>query len=445
MKNKTITQFLEEDFSPAALYLNYRTTPSLIDGLKNSHRKIIYTLRKKNIKTRQKVSQFASLVAAETDYLHGEVSLAGAITSLGQNYSGTNNLPLLVADGNFGTRFSHEASATRYIYTYPQKYFDNVFRKEDDCNLITQIFEGEEIEPRFFVPAVPLILINGCTGIGVGFASKILCRSTENMIKAIRCKLQNQRLPEKLFFPAWNNFNGTIVSLGPCKWQVVGSATITGKRVNITELPVSYDLMGYITVLKKLKEKGVITKFTDSSEDDKFQFEVILSPEEITKSTDEILSDLKLVVTYSESLTCLDENNAICEFNSVKEIFERYYAIRMEYLEKRLKSEIARLTQEASDAEEVMKFIQEVIKGTINLKDKRANVEKCLKDKGYTLIEKLLSMPLHSITDERAAEIKNKYEAKVKELEEMKKQTPTSLWMKDLDDLEKAIKDERRN
>lgn len=442
-QQKTVTDFLENDFSPSALYLNFRSQPSAIDGLKNSHRKAIYTLKKKNIKDRQKVSQLGPLVAAETDYLHGDASIIGAITTLGQDYAGTNNLPLLVADGNFGTRFSHDPSAPRYIYTYPQKYFNSIFRKEDDVNLITQIFEGSEIEPRFYVPTIPLLLVNGCTGIGVGFASKILCRDPLNMIKAIQNTLDKKRLSLNLFTPSFKGFTGDVVSVGNNKWQIRGKASLSGHKLTITEIPINYSLTDYISILKKLKDKGLIIKITDLSEDDKFHFELILSVEEASKDIEVIMNDLKLITSFTESLTCLDANNAIREFKSPKEIFDYYFQIKIEYLNKRIESEIKRLALESQSLEEIYKFILDVIDNKINLKLKKAEVEKQIISRGYKSIDKLLNMPLVSITQEKAEESKNKYESKIQELEAMKKETAESLWKKDLAELEKQLKENK--
>lgn len=436
---KSITDFLEEDFSSSALYLSYRSLPSVIDGLKQSHRKAVYTIKKKNIKERQKVSQFGPLVAAETDYLHGDVSIIGAITTLGQDYAGTNNLPLLVADGNFGTRFSHEPSAPRYIYTYPKKYFNEIFKKEDDCNLITQIFEGNEIEPRFYVPTLPMILINGCTGIGVGFAAKILSRDPKNIILAIKAILNNKRLNSKWLVPSFKGFKGDVESLEDNKWAIKGVCKLEKNKLTITEIPVNYSLSDYISILKKLKDKGIILRYVDSSEDDRFNFEIFLPPEESCKSLNEIMLDLKLVVAVTESLTCLDENNAITEYSSPREILNNYVEVKIEYLNKRISSEIDRLTKEASNLKEIYSFIKDVIEGRINLKLKKAEVEKQIKNRGYVNIEKLLNMPLISITEERALEAKVKWEAKEKELALMKQETPKSLWEKDLDRLEKLI------
>ena len=110
-----ISQFLNYEFADSALYMSYRAIPSYIDGLKNSHRKIVYTIKKKNLKNELKVYQLASMVASESNYIHGDSSLQGAVVTLAQDYTGANNLPILKGEGNFGTRFLNEASAARYI------------------------------------------------------------------------------------------------------------------------------------------------------------------------------------------------------------------------------------------------------------------------------------------------------------------------------------------
>ena len=131
------------------------------------------------------------------------------------------------------------------------------------------------------------------------------------------------------------------------------------------------------------------------------------------------------------------------EFNNVREIFDKYYKIKIEYMKLRIISEIKRLKKEESDLKEIYEFIQEVIKGTVVLKDKKkAEVEAVLKDKGYTIIDKLISMPLYSITIDKAKEIEKKWKDKIKEREAMEKETPENYWLKDINELETALKKE---
>lgn len=441
IKSKDITKFLNEDYSEAALYIAYRAMPSVVDGLKNSGRKIIYTAKKCKLKEDIKVSTYGSKVIETAEYLHGDAAIAGAVVTATQDFTGSNNLPVLKGEGNFGSRHVNQASASRYIFCKPQPYFELLFRPEDDGNLVIQEFEGHEIEPRFYVPTVPLLLINGSNGIGVGYKTVILNRNLNNIIEAIKQKLKNKPFDASLFVPSWNGFTGTVDQIDACKWQIKGIAK-QGKnkrKVEIEELPINYTLKSYLDNLKNLKEKGIIDNYLDYSENDRFKFEVVLSSTEVQKDFDKIMEDLGLVTTLSEQLNCLDENNAITEFNSIEDIFNKYFEIRLIYLQKRINSEIARLQKESDELAEICRFLKEVIAGTINIKDKKANLEADMKAKGYTLIAKLLAMPISSITEERVAEINKAYANKLKELEQMKKETPKSIWLKDLVELEKKI------
>src|SRR5574344_2602094 len=122
-----ITKYLNEEYSDSALYMNYRSLPSYIDGLKNSGRKIIFTIKKNHIKGRMKVSALGSEVVKSAGYLHGDASIQGAVVTKAQEYCGANNLPIVKGEGSFGTRLVPEASAPRYIYARPADNFDKIF------------------------------------------------------------------------------------------------------------------------------------------------------------------------------------------------------------------------------------------------------------------------------------------------------------------------------
>jgi DNA topoisomerase-2 len=216
------------------------------------------------------------------------------------------------------------------------------------------------------------------------------------------------------------------------------------RKVIITEVPITYDLVHYTNVLKKAKEKGIIDKYLDYSEDDIFKFEVKLNPNYMNCSKDELMKHLGLVDTITEILTCIDENNSIAEPESVKEIFEAYYKIKINFLKKRIASEIKRLQDELDYNQEVYKFIMDVNKGNINIKLNKKDVEAKMKELKYKFTEKLIALPIYNLTKDKAAEAKQKVADKEVELEEMKKETPEDVWLKDLDALEAKLKKEGR-
>jgi DNA topoisomerase-2 len=450
-----ITKFLNNEYSDSALYIAYRSLPSYIDGLKNSGRKAIYTIKKRNIKSKLKVSALGSSIIMDAGYLHGDSGIQGTIVTLAADFCGANNLPYIKGEGSFGTRLIPEASAPRYIFARMADYSDEVFRKSDDENLISQEFEGDEIEPRFYVPTLPMLLVNGAEGVGVGFAGKMLARPIENIIKLTKNKLEGKRIKKELLTPGWKGFKGTVIELEPNKYEIKGIFTIQGKKIIIDELPISWDLQKYTELLrkyknpdpKKPKEKKRIEKYIDGSdpESDIFHFEITLTDEEAALPQETIIKDFGLVETITENPTLIGENNDIKEFNDAIEVFNAYYNIKLEYMEKRKKSEIKRLENEKTYLAEVVRFIKEVIAGTINLKLKKSVVEADMKKKKYVNIDKLISMPLYSITSDKAKEMEEKYQAKVVELDNfIKNETPVTLWLKDIDALEKELKKEGR-
>jgi DNA gyrase/topoisomerase IV subunit A len=173
MTEKTITQFLADEYKEFAMYtIENRAIPSLVDGFKPVQRKIIHIsnqLWKSGNEKTKKVFQLAGVVADQAYYHHGNASLENAIITMAQRFK--NNAPLLEEDGQFGSLRSPQAGAPRYIGT---KLSDNFSLLYKDFELLEyKEEEGELIEPKYFLPIIPTVLLNGSSGIAVGFASNI--------------------------------------------------------------------------------------------------------------------------------------------------------------------------------------------------------------------------------------------------------------------------------
>ena len=380
-----LSNFFNSDFVDYASYDNLRKIGSCIDGLKNASRKVIFTVLEKNIKEPIKVSQLANKVAEYAEYLHG--SLDGVVVNLGQDFAGTNNVPLLQKKGNFGTRFAQEASAPRYIFTYGSKNLFTLFKKEDLKILKEQMFEGERIEPVFYVPTLPLILVNGSEGVSSGFAQKILPRNPKNIIKYLTNKIQGKRNNKDLLKPFFNDFKGTVEQGETSfQWLIKGTIERTNKnQITISEIPVGYDLKTYIKVLKTLEDSKVILDWDDLS-DKEFKFIVKMNPKDLDKlSEDEILDKLKLVKKVTENLTCLNANNQIQEFQSAEEILDYYFKVKMEYLGKRKDYLVQELKTDLDILNAKITFIKAIL-------DKILVIEKQPKDKIVKNLEKIITV-----------------------------------------------------
>lgn len=437
-----VKKFFNSDYVNTASYDNIRKIASVVDGQKNAGRKILYTILEKNIKEEIKVSQLGSKIAEFTEYLHG--SLDNVIVNLAQNFVGTNNIPMLVREGNFGSRFTQEASASRYVYTHGSPEFFKLFNKQDSAILQDQYFEGAKIEPRFFVPELPVLLINGSEGVSFGFAQKILPRSPKTLIKLIKDRIAGKKWKETNIVPYYEGFKGTIVQGDTHnQWLIKGSIQRTSiTKVTISELPVGYDLRSYLEVLDALEEKKAIQSYTDQSEDDNFKFEVVFQSKMLKEMTDdEVLSHLKLIKKVSENYTVVDEFNKIRVFNNVMEILNHYIDVKLTYLDKRKTHQLSQLQSEIDIDQSKYYFIEAIVKGTLVVNNrKKADVEADLVkmaniiqvDGGY---DYLLNMNIMSLTSERMKKLKDAIADKKTELTTLKKLTVGDIWSETIDGL----------
>lgn len=435
-----LSNFFNSDFVDYASYDNLRKIGSCIDGLKNASRKVIFTVLEKNIKEPIKVSQLANKVAEYAEYLHG--SLDGVVVNLGQDFAGTNNVPLLQKKGNFGTRFAQEASAPRYIFTYGSKNLFTLFKKEDLKILKEQMFEGERIEPVFYVPTLPLILVNGSEGVSSGFAQKILPRNPKNIIKYLTNKIQGKRNNKDLLKPFFNDFKGTVEQGETSfQWLIKGTIERTNKnQITISEIPVGYDLKTYIKVLKTLEDNKVILDWDDLS-DKEFKFIVKMNPKDLDKlSEDEILDRLKLVKKVTENLTCLNANNQIQEFQSAEEILDYYFKVKMEYLGKRKDYLVQELKTDLDILNAKITFIKAILDKSLVIekqpKDKIVkNLEKIITVKVQDSYDYLLNMPLYSLTLEKIKALTETLKNSKLKLKETQEKTLENFWLEDLEEI----------
>lgn len=170
IKEVPISDFINKELILFSMADNMRSIPSAIDGLKPSQRKVVFGCFKKNLTKQIKVVSLAANVLESTHYLHGEASLQQTITALAQDFTGSNNINLLHPQGQFGSRIEggSDAAACRYIYTFLSPITRSIYHPDDDNILEYLDHDGSRIEPQWYIPVLPMILINGADGIGTG-------------------------------------------------------------------------------------------------------------------------------------------------------------------------------------------------------------------------------------------------------------------------------------
>lgn len=436
MSTIKLTDFFRTDFVNYASYDNTRKIASYIDGLKSGSRKVIYTILEKDITEPLKVSQLASKVAEFAEYLHG--SLDGVIVTLAQDYCGTNNLPLLKKKGNFGTRFTPEASAPRYIFASGSDEFFKMFNREDIPVLEHQHFEGAKIEPRFYTPCLPVILVNGSEGVSSGFAQKILPRKPADVVAALKSFIKTGKTTT--LKPWFKDFKGTIeAGENPNQWLIKGVIKrIAQTKLQIDELPVGYDLKSYIKVLDDLSDSGAISDYKDLS-DSEFKFIITLPRAVLDKASEEdLLTRLKLIKKVTENFTCMSEDNSIIEFSSAEDIIGQFAMVKFTYLGRRKAHNVSVLKDKVHLLEEKIRFLKLVVDAKLVVANRsRDELEADLTANGFTKINEswdyLLGQKIWNLTQEQLEKLTKELAKEKTEYNRYVNTSIENIWLKELD------------
>jgi len=205
-----------------------RSIPSVFDGLKESQRKIIYAVKKRKLCSKIKVAQLGAYVAENTNYHHGEENLFKTIIKMAQGFPGSNNVPFFMEDGQFGSRLAggEDAAKPRYIFTQPHQYVNKLFCSQDDHLLQYRCDDGDTVEPYYYVPIIPLLLVNGCIGIGTGWMCNSPLFNPTDVLKLSTLWMNgdNEELNKMIetLKPWYRNFKGTIQKISDGKFQTFG-------------------------------------------------------------------------------------------------------------------------------------------------------------------------------------------------------------------------------
>lgn len=435
-------EFIHREMKHFSKYDCDRSIPNLMDGFKISQRKIMYGAFLKNLKEEIKVAQFSGFVSEKAGYHHGEASLNGAIINMAQDFVGSNNINLLQPNGQFGTRLQggKDSASERYIFTKLSYLTRLIFQKKDDAILTYLDDDGYMVEPIFYTPIIPMILVNGTEGIGTGFSSKIPCFNPVHIIKYIKDSIEgNEVNPE--FIPYYKGFKGTIErDIIPTRFITRGVYSIKKNKVEISELPIGTWNEDYIIYLEKLVDAGTIKDYKDMSTDKIVNIQVVLQSED-----DDLDKILKLSTYLSiNNMNLFNEKEQLTHYNEVYEICDHFIKVRLEYYDIRKKHLILHLEKDTNILRNKFTYITELLNDTIDLRKKTIQqIQEILESKKYIKVDDnynyLVKMTMDSVCEENVAYLKKEYEDKLKELEDIKNTTIQDMWIKELINLEKFL------
>ena len=359
VKQLDITDFVHKDLVNFSLADLKRSIAHMADGLKPSQRKVMFACFKKNLKDEMKVAQLAAFVAEKSAYHHGEVSLADTIVKLANDYTGSNNINLLEPCGQFGTRLmgGKDASQTRYIFTKLTKEARKIFDPKDDAILNYLDDDGRSIEPDFYMPTLPMVLVNGTEGIGTGFSCYVPPFNPDDIKANITRILKGEEIVDMR--PWFRGFKG-VVHKEEDTWMMEGVWKWSGTNIVVTELPPGRWTQDYKEYLDGLVEKKLIGGFVNNSTTDDVHFEIM----EYTGR--DLLKDLKLRKTFRVSnMHLFHPTKGIHKYTSPEEILKDFVKLRIEHYKKR-KTHLIDVLQKKTDISGYRaKFVSMVIEGKL--------------------------------------------------------------------------------
>jgi DNA topoisomerase-2 len=480
----TFTHFINDELIHFSIADNLRSIPHVMDGLKPSQRKILWAARKRNLTAEMKVAQLAGYVSEHAAYHHGEVSLTEAIIGMAQNFVGSNNIHLLSPNGQFGTRLEggKDSAAARYIFTALSPIQGALLSKADDEGLSWLEDDGQRVEPEYYMPVIPMLLVNGADGIGTGYSSKVLNYAPRDIVAALQSRLRETvtDLTGTVLTPWFDGFRGPII-ISPDGRKVTTKGIYQffddeGCRVRITELPVGVWTKKYKAFLEKMleeevaaapKAKGaktdkdsdsvaasvtagvkVLKSFQEGYTEETVEFTLCLEPEyyhEARTFPAEFEKKFKLTTsTTLSNMVAFDTEGLLRRFGSVGSILEMFYGRRLAGYATRKENELARLDAEIVELDAQVRFIRAVIAGTLvigNAADEailaglKALDLPALSGNAETLdgYNYLLGISLKRLKATEVARLEEKLAVTKVERDTLAAKRPQDLWLTDLD------------
>jgi DNA topoisomerase-2 len=433
--NMRIKQFVDDELRMFSTYDNVRSIPSVIDGLKPSQRKSIFGMLKRGENADEiRVETAANHVTAVSDYHHGATSLVGTIAKMAQTFAGSNNINLFMPNGQFGSRLDPTPGAGRYIYTELSKSFRAIFKKEDDVILQHLYSDEMQIEPVHYFPILPMILVNGASGTGTGYACEILSYNPADIKANILAILANKDPKEIL--PWFRGFKGKITRnekqtvIEGC-YEVVNTTTI-----RITELPIGTYQDDYKEHLNNLKDEDVIKSYADSSTEDGFDFLITIPRTTGNMEHEQIVKTFKLISKDTENFTCWGHDGKMKVFENPQQIINYFVEYRLRRYEDRRLKQIENLSHDLAWATERLRFIKFYLKSPNDFSKKnKADLFELLNKYKFNEIDKLLQIRIYSMTLEEIAKLEKEIVNVSDQSDALKSTSNLEMYIKELKEL----------
>ncbi|CAG8574232.1 177_t:CDS:10 [Acaulospora morrowiae] len=460
----TVSNFINQELILFSMADNVRSIPSVLDGLKPGQRKVLFCCFKRNLTKEIKVIQLAGYVSEHSAYHHGEASLHSTIVTMANNFIGSNNVNLLEPSGQFGSRIQggKDSASPRYINTKLNPLTRLIFNPHDDNLLKYLNDDGNNIEPEWYLPIIPMVLVNGSEGIGTGWSTSIPNFNPSDIVANLKRLMEGKELEP--MHPWYRGFRGTIEKISGDKYKnsgIMERDAEVDNMVHVIELPIKIWTQNYENDLKKLmpednKSTGLIKGYHDVSTLWRPNFEILLEDHLAEEGDEELEKKLKIISSLTTSnMVCFDREGRLKKYSSPGEILEEFYHLRLEYYFKRKDYLLKKLELECKKLQNKNRFIKMKIDHELEFEGlKKVAIVNLLERKGFDRIphkvedaegeedenigdyDYLMKTPAWSFSEEEAfaSKCQRQYNEKNIELSILRQKHPKQLWNEDLDE-----------
>lgn len=405
-KNKKISCSYQLNINTKEFQLDniQRKMPHIIDGLNQSRRKVLAgSIKKfKQSNSSVKVFQLGGYIAETMSYHHGSDSLNKTIINIAQNFAGARNIPLLLPLNQFGSRFKggSDAGSARYIDTKLNKPVTDLLYPHIDNDLLEyNIIDGQIAEPKYFVPILPMAILESVSLPSSGWKIETHARDINQVIKNVKNLIEDNtyKVTTMKFFK--NKFKGREIK-NKFVNMLVGTYSIrknSTDEVIVTDLPTKVWNESYIEALEK--KEFIEDVFDESTIDDikiivKFKKGELVRLEgeypdckNYSEYLDAIEYNLNLSLKLNHHINLYNINNTVKEYKKYSDVIYDWFKVRKEFYIKRVEREIILLKYKIIVLENIIRFIENHEKYNISKKsDKIAN--EILKSNEYVELNK---------------------------------------------------------
>jgi len=447
---RIIQVYIEDEMKSS--YLDYamsvvvgRALPSVRDGMKPVHRRILYAMREAGLTHNRPYKKSATVVGDVLGkyHPHGDTAVYDALVRMVQDFS--LRYPLVDGQGNFGSIDGDAAAAYRYTEVRLTEIAEEMLTdiEKDTVDWVPN-FDGRLKEPTVLPSKFPNLIVNGSSGIAVGMATNIPPHNLGEVIDALCALIDNPDLNAKdlmEYIPGPDLPTGGIIvgKQGAREAYLTGKGKIvirakvrfetTGNRTSIvvTEIPYQVNKATLIErIAHDVREKRVDGIASLRDESDRNGIRIVMELKRDAQKEvvlNQLFKHTQLRTSFGIILLTLV--NRIPRVLNLEELLEEFVAHRKMIVERRTKFELKQAEERAHIVEGLriaVENIDEVVSIIKGSKDPETAKKKLMKRFGFSEIQAkaILDMRLQRLTSLEREKLQAEYLELIKLIAKLK-------------------------